>query len=56
MIGVDGALYQSLEFTGPGMAELSMADRLTIANMTVEAGAPVLPQLQEAGLFSVAVI
>ena len=39
MIGVDGALYQSLEFTGPGVAELSMADRLTIANMTVEAGA-----------------
>ncbi|MBR3457822.1 MAG: 3-isopropylmalate dehydratase large subunit, partial [Selenomonadaceae bacterium] len=31
-IGVDGALYKSLEFTGPGVAELSMTDRLTIAN------------------------
>ena len=38
-IGVDGALYQSLEFTGPGVASLSMADRLTIANMAIEAGA-----------------
>lgn len=38
MIGVDGALYQSLEFTGPGVAQLSMADRLTISNMAIEAG------------------
>lgn len=39
MIGVDGALYQSLEFTGPGVASLSMDDRFTIANMAIEAGA-----------------
>lgn len=39
MIGVSGALYQSLEFTGPGVASLSMADRLSIANMAIEAGA-----------------
>ena len=38
-IGVDGALYESLEFTGEGVAELSMDDRLTIANMAIEAGA-----------------
>ena len=37
-IGVDGALYQSLEFTGPGVAELSMDDRFTISNMAIEAG------------------
>ncbi|MBQ9566137.1 MAG: 3-isopropylmalate dehydratase large subunit, partial [Synergistaceae bacterium] len=37
-IGVDGALYQSLEFTGPGLKELTMADRLSIANMAIEAG------------------
>ncbi len=37
-IGVDGALYKSLEFTGEGVAELSMTDRLTIANMAIEAG------------------
>ena len=39
MIGVDGALYKSLEFTGEGVAELSMDDRFTIANMAIEAGA-----------------
>lgn len=38
-IGVDGALYQSLEFTGDGLRRLSMDDRLCIANMAVEAGA-----------------
>ncbi len=38
MIGVDGALYKSLEFVGPGVAELSMDDRFTIANMAIEAG------------------
>lgn len=39
MIGVDGALYKSLEFTGDGIAALSMDDRFTIANMAIEAGA-----------------
>ena len=39
LIGVDGALYKSLEFTGDGVAELSMDDRFTIANMAIEAGA-----------------
>lgn len=39
MIGVDGALYRSLEFTGDGVKELSMDDRLCIANMAIEAGA-----------------
>ena len=38
-IGVDGALYQSLEFSGPGLAELTICDRLTISNMAIEAGA-----------------
>ncbi len=38
-IGVDGALYKSLEFTGEGVASLSMDDRFTIANMAIEAGA-----------------
>jgi 3-isopropylmalate/(R)-2-methylmalate dehydratase large subunit len=39
MIGVDGALYQSMEYTGEGVANLSMDDRFTIANMAIEAGA-----------------
>ena len=39
MIGVDGARYQSLEFCGDGVAELTMADRFTICNMAIEAGA-----------------
>lgn len=38
-IGVDGALYRSLEFTGDGVKALSMDDRLCIANMAIEAGA-----------------
>ncbi len=38
-IGVDGALYKSLEFTGDGIADLSMDDRLCIANMAIECGA-----------------
>lgn len=38
MIGVDGALYESMEFTGPGVASLTMDDRFTIANMAIEAG------------------
>ena len=37
-IGVDGALYKSMEFTGEGVAQLSMDDRFTIANMAIEAG------------------
>lgn len=39
MIGVDGALYRSMEFTGDGVATLSMDDRLCICNMAIEAGA-----------------
>ena len=38
-IGVDGALYKSMEFTGDGIANLSMDDRFTMANMAIEAGA-----------------
>ena len=38
MIGVDGALYQSMEFTGDGIQYLTMDDRFTIANMAIEAG------------------
>lgn len=38
-IGVDGALYRSMEFSGPGVASLSMDDRLCICNMAIEAGA-----------------
>lgn len=39
MIGVDGALYKSMEFSGDGVASLSMDDRLCICNMAIEAGA-----------------
>lgn len=39
LIGVDGALYKSLEFTGDGIKELSMDDRLCISNMAIECGA-----------------
>lgn len=39
LIGVDGALYRSLEFTGDGIKNLSMDDRLCICNMAIEAGA-----------------
>jgi len=45
-IGVDGALYQVLEFTGDAVASLSMDDRFTISNMAIEAGA-------KAGIFAV---
>ena len=46
MIGVDGALYKSLEFTGSGVKNLSMDDRFCICNMAIEAGA-------KNGIFSV---
>ena len=39
MIGVDGALYKSMEFTGDGLKNLTMDDRLCMANMAIEAGA-----------------
>ena len=39
MIGVDGALYKSMEFSGVGLASLSIDDRLCMANMAIEAGA-----------------
>ncbi len=39
MIGVDGALYRSMEFTGEGLHNLSVSDRLCMANMAIEAGA-----------------
>lgn len=39
MIGVDGALYRSMEFTGEGIGSLSMDDRFTVCNMAIEAGA-----------------
>jgi 3-isopropylmalate/(R)-2-methylmalate dehydratase large subunit len=45
-LGVSGALYKALEFTGPVVQALSMADRFTMANMAIEAGA-------KAGLFAV---
>jgi 3-isopropylmalate/(R)-2-methylmalate dehydratase large subunit len=37
-ITVDGALYRSMEFTGPGVAALNMSERLTMTNMVIEAG------------------
>ena len=46
MIGVDGALYKSMEFSGEGLKSLSMDDRLSMANMAIEAGA-------KSGIFAV---
>ncbi len=45
-LGVDGANYQAIEFTGPGVAEVSMDSRFTVSNMAIEAGG-------KAGLFPV---
>ena len=45
-IGVDGALYSAMEFTGEIVAQISIADRMTMANMAIEAGA-------KAGIFHV---
>ncbi|MHB1318153.1 MAG: 3-isopropylmalate dehydratase large subunit [Anaerolineae bacterium] len=45
LIGVDGARYQAIEFTGPAIDTLSMDNRLTMSNMAIEAGA-------KAGMFS----
>ncbi len=39
MIGVDGALYRSMEFVGDGIQYLTMDDRFSMANMAIEAGA-----------------
>jgi len=46
LLGVDGANYQALEFTGPGVAAVSMDSRFTVSNMAIEAGG-------KAGLFPV---
>lgn len=46
MLGVDGALYQAIEFTGPAVQSISMDGRFTISNMAIEAGA-------KAGIFEV---
>jgi len=39
MIGVDGALYKSMEYSGPGLQSLTIDDRFTMCNMAIEAGA-----------------
>ena len=52
-IGVDGALYKSMEFVGDGIAYLSMDDRFTIANMAIEAGGKngIFPVDEKAGAY-----